>query len=189
MATVHDLSRWERDIKRQTEAWQDKLLVNGKGQPRPVEFNIAVILQHHPDFAGRLRFNEMAEAAECSAMPWKPCEGWRAWTDTDDVALAMWCQHQDIMAKPATCASAVQMVAVQHPHHPVREYLDGLKWDGTPRLSAWLVTYLGVKVEPGRERYIEQVSRKTMLQPVARIYQPGCKADHLPVLRGAQGLG
>jgi hypothetical protein len=29
------------------------------------------------------------------------------------------------------------------PVHPVRRYLDGLTWDGTPRLDAWLVTYGG----------------------------------------------
>ena len=81
MATVHDLGRWERDIKRQNEGWREPLLVNAKGQPRPVEFNIAVVLQHHPDFAGRLRFNELDQAAECSALPWKPCEGWRPWAD------------------------------------------------------------------------------------------------------------
>src|SRR4051794_41760257 len=37
-----------------------------------------------------------------------------------------------------------QMVATQQPHHPVREYLDGLEWDGTERLDSWLEVYLRV---------------------------------------------
>src|SRR3954452_21159838 len=189
MATVHDLGRWERDIKRQNEGWRGPLLVNAKGQPRPVEFNVAVVLQHHPDFAGRLRFNELARVAECSALPWKPCQGWRPWTDVDDAMLAAWCQYEEIMAKPATCATAVQMVATQHPHHPVREYLDGLEWDGTERLDSWLATCLGAKAEPGREAYLRHVGRKSLIQAVARAHKPGCKADHMPVLRGPQGIG
>src|SRR4051795_12913497 len=189
MATVHDLGRWERDIERQNEGWRGPLLVNAKGQPRPVEFNVAVVLQHHPDFAGRLRFNELSQAAECSALPWKPCEGWRPWEDVDDAMLAAWCQYEEIMAKPATCATAVQMVACQHPHHPVREYLNGLEWDGVARLDTWLSKYLGATVGKGREEYLRQVGRSSLMQAVARIYDPGCKVDHVPVLQGSEGIG
>src|SRR4051794_13268130 len=93
------------------------------------------------------------------------------------------------MAKPATCATAVRMVATQHPHRPVREYLDGLEWDGTERLDSWLATCLGAMAEPGREAYLRQIGRKSLIQAVARIAEPGCKADHMPVLRGPQGIG
>src|SRR4051794_18510413 len=196
MATVHDLGPWKRATKRQDKGWRKPLLLNDKGQARPVEFNVAVVLQHHPDFAGRLRFNELSQAAECSALPWKPCEGWRPWTDVDDAMLAAWCQHQEIMAKPATCATAVQMVATQHPHHPVREYLDGLEWDGTERLDSWLEVYLGARPEgeddAARSRhssYLRAIGRKSLIQTVARAHKPGCKADHMPVLRGPQGIG
>src|SRR3954452_6517687 len=175
MATVHDLGPWKRAAKRQDTGWRKPLLLNDKGQARPVGFNVAVVLQHHPEFAGRLRFNELSQAAECSALPWKPCEGWRPWEDIDDAMLAAWCQHQEIMAKPATCATAVQMVATQHPHHPVREYLDGLEWDGTGRLDSWREGGLRVPPEPGREEYRRQVGRKVLIQAGARAYQPGCK--------------
>ena len=119
----------------------------------------------------------------------RPARAGAPWTDNDDTALAIWCQHQGVKVRPATCAAAVQLVAADHPHHPVRAYLDGLRWDGTPRLDTWLEVYLGAKVEPGREKYLRQVGRKTLIQPVARAYEPGCKADHLPVLRGPQGIG
>ena len=82
----------------------------------------------------------------------RPCRGARAragapWTDNDDTALAIWLQHQGVRVKPATCAAAVQLVAADHPHHPVRTYLEGLRWDGTPRLDDWLETYLGATAE------------------------------------------
>jgi hypothetical protein len=35
---------------------------------------------------------------------------------------------------------AVQTLANHHRFHPVRDYLDGLEWDGTPRIDSWLVS-------------------------------------------------
>ena len=55
-----------------------------------------------------------------------------------------------------TCANAAQAVAADSPHHPVRDYLNSLVWDGTERLDTWLVTYLGAKPEPGREKYLDR---------------------------------
>ena len=76
---------------------------------------------------------------------------------------------------------------------PVRHYLEDLQFDAnkdTPQLSSWMINYLGVKPENEEERkYIEAVSRLSLIQAVARIFKPGCKADSVPVLEGEQGLG
>ena len=47
-----------------------------------------IALKGDPAFIGRLRLNELTEAVECTAMPWRPSEDWRAWTDNDDTGLA-----------------------------------------------------------------------------------------------------
>ena len=67
--------------------------------------------------------------------------------------------------------------------HPVRNYLDALVWDGTPRLKNWLATYLGAEATPDSQG----IGDKFLVSMVARIYQPGCKADHCLVVEGAQG--
>src|SRR4051794_18144153 len=121
-------------------------------------------------------------------MPWRPCDGWRPWTDTDDTALAVWLQHREVPVKPATCAAAVQLVATDNPCHPVRDYLNGLVWDGTKRLDGWLETYLGVTPKEG-SAYVREVGRRWLIAAVARVYKPGCKADHVPILEGRQGAG
>lgn len=71
--------------------------------------------------------------------------------------------------------------------HPVKEYLGSLKWDGVPRLDTWLAKYLGCDQDDAA--YVSAVGRKTLVAAVARVYEPGCKFDHVLVLEGRQGLG
>jgi predicted P-loop ATPase len=68
---------------------------------------------------------------------------------------------------------------------PIRDYLDGLQWDGRRRIDTWLTYYLGVDDAP----IVRDFSRKTLLAGVRRIRQPGCKFDHVLVLEGEQGVG
>jgi hypothetical protein len=79
---------------------------------------------------------------------------------------------------------AVDQRAAERRFHPVREYLDSLEWDGTQRLSKLFTTYFGARPSP----YIEAVSRMFLISMVARIYEPGCKADYMPVIEGPQGV-
>jgi predicted P-loop ATPase len=78
---------------------------------------------------------------------------------------------------------AVDAWAIENAFHPVRDYLESLKWDGQPRLNAWTITRLGADLT----EYNQAVGRMFLISMVARIMQPGCKADYMLVLEGAQG--
>ena len=80
---------------------------------------------------------------------------------------------------------AVTVVAARKRFHPVREYLTGLKWDGTPRLDTWLHDYLGV-ADTGLTRAI---ARKVLCGAIMRVMQPGCKFQYTLMLEGDQGVG
>ena len=84
--------------------------------------------------------------------------------------------------------AAIMNVAYSFKFHPVREYLNGLEWDGVPRLNTWLRDYLGA-IDEGRPDYLVAVSRKVLCAAVMRVMKPGIDFHHVLVLEGAQDMG
>jgi predicted P-loop ATPase len=106
------------------------------------------------------------------------------WTDHEDRLTADWLQHHGIYVSVEIAGLAVQTVARDRTFHPVRQKLDGLKWDGTRRIDGWLSLYLGA--EPSE--YTSAVGARWLISGVARIYNPGANADCALILEGDQGL-
>lgn len=170
--------------------WRTRLLLDREQRPRRTVTNIVEALLNHPGWSDALRYNEFAQAIETTKSP-----PWHAeridpgeWSEADDVRLVMWCERE---LGPSFTAggvrSAAENVARRRSYHPVRDHLRGLKWDGHVRLPGWLAYYLGATTQPAD--YLAHVGTWWMISAVARIMDPGCQADHLLVLEGAQGTG
>jgi hypothetical protein len=84
-----------------------------------------------------------------------------------------------------TLYSTIELVCRQHTRNPVQEYVDGLKWDGRPRLERLFIDALGCEDLPVFRAY----ARRFMLGLMARLYSPGSKMDTVVCLQGRQGLG
>jgi hypothetical protein len=82
-----------------------------------------------------------------------------------------------------TVLTAVQTLANHARFHPVRDYLDGLRWDRTPRIDNWLTTYGGAEETP----YTNAVGALLLVAAVRRVREPGCKFDEMLVLESDQG--
>ena len=175
----------DEDIDAGHERWNEQLHRNSQGEARDIIHNVTLILRIDDRFKGRLRWNQMLEAVEALGLPWRRTGGWAEWTDADDLYLADWCQKRHAYLRPRTCTAAVQVVARDICHHPVRERLNSLTWDGTPRVQTWLTDCLGVVSTP----YTQEVGLRWLVSAVARVFKPGCKADHCLILEGPQGAG
>lgn len=81
--------------------------------------------------------------------------------------------------------AAMEQVAREHSYNPVQQYLAGLVWDGTERITAVAEDILGAK----RTEINQAIVRRFMVSAVARAMQPGCKCDTVLVLVGKQGAG
>jgi predicted P-loop ATPase len=80
---------------------------------------------------------------------------------------------------------AANAVCLENRFHPVRNYLDGLAWDGKPRLNDWLTTYLSADDTELSRAF----GRAVLIAAVRRIRHPGTKFDTVLVLEGKQGTG
>jgi predicted P-loop ATPase len=98
--------------------------------------------------------------------------------------ITHWCHVKRVRVGSQTVGEVVAELADRNRVHPVRDYLNGLVWDGSERLDQWLVTYLGASNTP----YVRAIGRKWLISLVARAMQPGCKADCALVLEGPQGI-
>ena len=105
--------------------------------------------------------------------------------DADVTAAQEWLQRHDVRRiSRDVMHQAIDLAAKEHRFHPVQDYLNGLRWDGVPRLDMWLSDYLGCS---GPFPYAARIGRWFLIAAVARIMRPGCKADYMMVLEGAQG--
>jgi hypothetical protein len=85
-------------------------------------------------------------------------------------------------SKTETVHAAVMTLANHRRFHPVCDYLDGLQWDGVPRIDGWLITYGGAK----DSEYTRAVGALVLVAAVRRVRDPGCKFDEMLVLENPE---
>lgn len=150
--------------------------------------NAICALRHAPEWEGVLWHNVFTNATVVRRTPpWiTEDDNWQdiPWSDCNTFLATEWLQRQWIMVPASVVGQAIQTVAHEHPFHPVREYLDSLVWDGTPRIDTWLSTYLEAEDTP----YGRAVGPRWLISAVARIERPGAQADCVLILEGAQGI-
>ena len=166
--------------------WRAHLLYTHTKNPRPSIANVEIALRYAPQWRGVLGYSEFSGSVY-ARKPFPGCPEVPKdlpWSDHHDTMLTVWLHHEGIAVGPEIAGRAVQHVARDLPFHPVREYLEGLQWDGMPRVDTWLVEYCGV--EPSH--YAAAVASKWLVSAIARVMRPGCQADSCLVLEGEQGI-
>ena len=168
-------------------AWFAQIRTGADGNPERNEANVITALSHDEAFAGALIFDEFRQEIVVNRpLPWDdPHKATipRPWCEADDIRCAEWLQRRDINVSSLVVARTIGAVARDIRVHPVREYLTNLKWDGIPRLEAWAVTYLGA----ADTRLSRAFGSLWVLSAVARVMNPGAKADQVLILEGPQG--
>ena len=81
--------------------------------------------------------------------------------------------------------SAIRIVANENRYHPIRDYLNSLKWDGTERIAHVLHHFLGA----AEDEYTCEAMKIFLLGAIKRVFQPGCKFETMLCLVGGQGAG
>ena len=170
----------------QDDSWKEKLKFTEKGGLAQTIENVVLILQNDTRLAGCLAFDEMNHNIVVKrSLPWRRVNGASQWIDSDDAALRYFLERVYGLGGKDRIFDAVNVVALKHSFHPVRDYLNGCTWDGVARVDTLLIDYLGAE----DNEYTRAVTRKALVAAVARVYRPGIKFDYMLTIRGKQGIG
>lgn len=147
------------------------------GSPIASLDNLAIVLEHDPRWAGRVRLDTFGGRVRLGADPI---------TDDREAELETWCDRvYGLRAGVERVSQAVRMVAARHAFSEPAQRLDALTWDGVERLALLCARYLGADDTALHAVY----SRCWAVSAVARVLAPGCKVDTTLILVGPQGAG
>lgn len=159
------------------------------GQPLKTLENVRTFLDEWPPIFGRIELDTFHHQIITRVrLPWdydptKTYKYPRAWTDDDRAQLAVAAEKVLGFNAPGMLDTAFVACAADNTYHPILRYLDGLEWDGRPRLESLFIEYLGAD----DTEYVKAVTRKAFVAAVRRIRKPGTKFDTMVILTGPQG--
>jgi predicted P-loop ATPase len=170
-------------VTQRKAAWLDDCILNDSGKPLSNLANAIRVLR--AVLADSFAYDEML----CAPMLMKPVNdepGFRPRPLTDvDVGIIQELLQTLGLERIGKDAmhQAIDIRAYECRFNPVRDYLKNLEWDGHERLTSLFPIYFGTE----RSEYAERVGLMFVLSMAARIFDPGCKADHMPIIEGPQG--
>jgi len=165
------------------ETWNARAIFYSKrvsvkidGHTKEVKNPVYRLLKYNK-FANQISFNYPA--------PWHD-EPQEYWVDSDVIECRRWMDQRLSMPFSKTVMEdAALQAAMTYKWHPVRDWLNSLRWDGEARLDRMLIDYAG---SPDT-LYVREVTKNTLIAAVARVFEPGCQHDSMLVLEGKQGTG
>ena len=146
--------------------------------------NCMMVLQRDPLLKGAIRKNELSGKIDVVGdLGWNRTSS--SLTDTDVYQIQWYLEKNYGLKHDRNINKAMNIVANENKYHPIREYLEHLRWDGQSRISSLLPKYLGAD----KNTYTKEIMRLLMLAAIHRIYEPGCKFEIMVCLVGGQGAG
>lgn len=193
VATLMNQERYENATKEfekpldNDENWITKLALSSvTGMPAKTIDNIIIILEHDPLLKNKLAFDEFANRGlVIGELPWDSRNRRRQWTDVDDAGLMHYLEKTYSITGENKVLKAITLTAHKNAINDIKNYLTSLQWDDVKRLDTLLIDYLGAQDTP----YVRAAIRKSLCAAVARVMNPGCKYDYMPIFVGPQGIG
>jgi predicted P-loop ATPase len=188
---LHSFHTAAQKVAEARNSWSGKVSVNDQGRPIVTAANLLLFFRNHPAWQGVFGYNLRRNRPVYLRPP--PLERTTAAGDIDlsgDKAyIDLWFQHRAQMVGKISekdVREAMVAAAKDQPFDPLYDLIKNLRgqWDGVPRLETALQRIAGT---PDGE-WPRIVFPTWMKSLVRRILEPGCKADSMLILEGAQGF-
>ena len=139
--------------------------------------NVYRYLSNHPSLQGKIRFNDFCQVIEYNGKPIN---------DTDINELRMLCENDIGINTRDFIDCSVDIISHENSYNPFKEAIEGLEWDGIERMEEYFIKWVNVKDTPLNRT----MTRKWFYALIKRLYEPGCKFDHMLIIHdNVQGSG
>lgn len=166
-------------IQDQNVDWMESLEIDSKGGYLSTANNINLIYKNDSVLKEAFKFNSFdSRHYLMRSMPWRKIEEPEPMRNVDYAGLRNYIECRYHISTSGKIDDGLIVEAERLRYHPIRDYLNGLEWDGEHRIDSILIDFFGA---PETE-YTKAVMRKWMVAAVARIFEPGVKFDYVPVL-------
>ncbi|CAJ1185163.1 VapE domain-containing protein [Companilactobacillus paralimentarius] len=184
---IKELSQNQNDTDKVIDLWKEKFLKTDKGTPRSNSSkNIYLILQNDARLKNLLQYNEFSEQLVKRVVNESLNTIPGDWGDSDDSKLKLFIEENyNYVATKDAISDAIVKFGMDHAFNPVKERIESVTWDGTPRVETFFIDYLGTE----DSEYVREITKRWFTGAVARIYKPGIKFEIVPILFGGQGVG
>jgi len=166
------------------DTWIEQLEANTKGEYDNSATNINLIIQNDRFLKGAFKLNMFdAKRYILKSVPWRKIEAEEPMRDVDYSGVRNYIECVYGIVSSQKIDDALALDVEKHSFHPIRDYINSLEWDGTPRVDTLLIDYFGAS----DNNYTRAAIRKTLCAAVTRVFYPGTKFDMVLVLVGEQG--
>ena len=163
---------------------RESLEVYQKGGVKNSIRNCVTVLQSDPKLKGAIALNLLTEKVNI-IRPLGWARNGSTLTDMDMNYLLLYLEETYGLTNEKKVLNALKIVANENRYHPIRVFLNRLRWDGTERIRYALGRFLGSE----ECEYNYEALKLFMLGAIRRVFYPGCKFETMLCLVGGQGAG
>ena len=156
------------------KSWIDHIKVDSHNAPLYLYKNTYALLHYHPKYAGKFEKNLFTYDYEYEK---------RVVDDEMMSHIRHFCHIKLSNVNTSWVSDAVTVEACKRTYHPVKDVIDTLVWDGTPRVETFFIDRLGAENTP----LTRELTAKWMFAMLMRIYEPGCYFDHYLIVSDSKG--
>lgn len=155
-----------------------------KGSVKNNRHNCRIILEHDPILKGAFRKNILTGQTDIVKPLW-----WEkvspALDDMDMNYIMLYLEETYGLTMDKIVEKSIDLEADRNKYHPIRDYLNGLVWDGQERIRYVLHHFLGAPIND----LTYESMKMFLLGAISRVFRPGIKFEYMLCLVGGQGVG
>lgn len=155
-----------------------------KGAVKNNRHNCKIILEHDPLLKEAFQYNILTGQVDIVKELWWKKES-PAINDMDMNYIMLYLEETYGITIDKVVQKSIEHVADRHKYHPIRDYLNGLKWDGEERIRYVLHRFLGAPVND----LTYESMKMFLLGAISRVFTPGIKFEYMLCIVGGQGIG